>query len=498
MFICAARRLLAALLLLLLPAVAAAQTFPTVPPNTVIGRTGFGSGPASAIPFSTITATLCNLVTPTVKGCVPPPVTTTGRYFGDDLSWHAVSSQQVVAGTGVTLGGTCAGTSLNCTVNATAATQLVVSSRADAITRNLSLLSAVRTLGYATTGDGGGATFQKITSGNFTDSFVTSTTTTSVGVGCTNGTYNGVFLTGGNGTGLYGIVTIAGNVMTSFAISGPGGNAYVIGDVLTIPAPGGGVYGAVTCTTQPTVTVAAVTAPSGSFTDVAGTKFQYVPDGAINVRQFGAVGDYNGTLVTNDAAAIQRAINFASRRGALNIDAGGYGGDVVYVPKGAYTVCGGLSVYGSVALTGAGKGNTVLKQCDTDGASQRFITLGDPNLHFACFYTSVREMLLYGALASANSGISMIYSNCQQQGVAVLNVAVYTYLRECVDIDTGYGGASDFTMIGLFCSINNSSTNPGVKLAYSAAVQTIRDFIIESSSWTIAKIASTPWCCPNL
>ena len=88
------------------------------------------------------------------------------------------------------------------------------------------------------------------------------------------------------------------------------------------------------------------------------------------------------------------------------------------------------------------------------------------------------------APAPANAGISMIYSNCQQQGVAVYNVAMYPYLRGCIDTDTGYGGASDFTITGFFCSMNSSSTNPGIKLAYSASVNTIRDFILESSSLT--------------
>lgn len=484
MFARLVRRAAIAAVLLAASLPAFGQQFPTVPSGTVIGRTQFGAGPAQAIPFATITANLCNLVTPTVKGCVPPPVTTTGRYFGDDLSWHTVPSQQVVAGTGVTLGGTCVGTSLNCTVNATAATQLVIPSRAFAITQNLSALSSVRTLGYATTGDGGGATFQKITSGNFTDSFVTAVTTT-IGSGCTPGTYNGVFVTGGSGTGLYGTIVITGGgVMSSFTINGPGGSAYAVGDTLTIPsAPGFG--SSITCSgSQPTVTVSAVSAPAGSFTDSAGTKFQYVPDGRVNVLQFGAVADFNGTVVTDSAAAFQRAINFAARRGSLTIDGGGYYGDVVYVPKGAYAICGGLLVYGTVALTGAGKGNSILKQCDTDSANQRFVTLGDPNIHYACFYTSIREMLLYPALAPSNAGISMIYSNCQQQGIAVLNVAVYTYLRACVVTDTGYGGASDFTMVGLFCSINSGSTNPGVSLGYSAAVQTIRESIIESFGWS--------------
>ncbi|MGV7218643.1 glycosyl hydrolase family 28-related protein [Bradyrhizobium sp. UFLA05-112] len=239
-------------------------------------------------------------------------------------------------------------------------------------------------------------------------------------------------------------------------------NVYVIGDTLTIPSSVG--FGSsVTCSVQPTVTVAAVTTAAGSFTDSAGNKFQYVSNSVVNVRQVGAKLDYNGNLgaATDDAAAIQRAINFASHRGTLNIDAGGYNGNIVFIPSGAAAkVYGGLTVYGSVSLSGAGKGNTVLKQCDTDSAGQRFITLGDPNLHFACFYTNVREMLLYGALASANAGISMIYSNCQQQGIALLNVAVYTYLLACVVTDTGYGRASDFTMVGLFRSLNAGSTDP--------------------------------------
>src|SRR5690242_17732106 len=87
----------------LLPPFAAAQTFPTVPSQTVIGRTAFGTGPAQAIPFSTITANLCNTFTLTLKGCVPAPGSTTGRYLSDDIAtpWKALPTQQVVAGTGV-------------------------------------------------------------------------------------------------------------------------------------------------------------------------------------------------------------------------------------------------------------------------------------------------------------------------------------------------------------------------------------------------------------
>ena len=86
----------------LLPALAAAQTFPTVPANTVIGRLGVGTGPSQAIPFSVLSqnmfgtipnntvlgnvsggaaltasltatqlTTLCNTFTSSLKGCVP-------------------------------------------------------------------------------------------------------------------------------------------------------------------------------------------------------------------------------------------------------------------------------------------------------------------------------------------------------------------------------------------------------------------------------------------
>lgn len=110
------------LALVLLSTFAGAQTYPTVPQNTLLGRTAFGSGPAQAIPFSSIPGLLCNVFTTTTKGCVPAPTTATGRYLGDDAAWHAVPSQQVVAGTGITLDGTCVGNALNCTVNATAAT----------------------------------------------------------------------------------------------------------------------------------------------------------------------------------------------------------------------------------------------------------------------------------------------------------------------------------------------------------------------------------------
>ena len=64
---------------------APAQTFPTVPSGTVIGRTTIGTGPAQAVPFSTLGLNLSRyggmLLTPT-----PTPAPTPGHaiVFGSD------------------------------------------------------------------------------------------------------------------------------------------------------------------------------------------------------------------------------------------------------------------------------------------------------------------------------------------------------------------------------------------------------------------------------
>src|SRR4051794_37694322 len=63
---------LLASLLVLTAASAAAQTFPTVPPNTVIGRLGTGPGPAQAIPNATLfSANLFDTVLGTTRGSIP-------------------------------------------------------------------------------------------------------------------------------------------------------------------------------------------------------------------------------------------------------------------------------------------------------------------------------------------------------------------------------------------------------------------------------------------
>ncbi|MGY4371113.1 hypothetical protein ACVW1A_007178 [Bradyrhizobium sp. LB1.3] len=482
---------LALLAFVLLPALAAAQTFPTVPSGTVIGRTQFGTGPAQPIPFASITANLCNAFTTTTKGCVPAPTTATGRYLGDDAAWHTFLTQQVVAGAGVSLTGTCSGNSINCTVSATAATQYVVPSRAAAIGSDLSALSVIKTLGYTTAGDGGGATFKNIGTAAFIDSFVSAVSISTPGAGCTNGTYHGNKVTGGSGFGLVGTAVISGNVLTSFTITGTGGNAYVAGDQLTVPLNDGPVAAVPCSTTQPKITVTSLTTPLASFTDSSGTHFQYVVDEGnyINARQFGAKVNWvvatGDAGATNDKTSIQSAMNFAAY-GNYQIDGGGFSGHTVIVPRGTAFVCGGLMVPESVVLRGVSQVGTTLKECDVEASSINFITLGDPTARFSCFYNSIRHITLFGANHTISGTVAMVYTNCQQQSIAVLEVTMYPIYRGCVYTETGSGGTAFFRITSMYCVANYQVTPFGVSLNYPNAIQTIdgdTQFTSGSSTW---------------
>lgn len=82
-------RLIAAALLIAGISSASAQTFPTVPSQTVIGRTAIGTGPAQAIPFATLLAAMGAQTSFTVNSVV----------FVGATSGSATVSAQAVAGT---------------------------------------------------------------------------------------------------------------------------------------------------------------------------------------------------------------------------------------------------------------------------------------------------------------------------------------------------------------------------------------------------------------
>ncbi|KJC52202.1 hypothetical protein UP06_04010 [Bradyrhizobium sp. LTSP857] len=213
-----------------------------LPALTLLGS--IVGGNAAALTPAQVTANFCVVFTTTLSGCVPGPTAVSGRYLGDDHAWHAVPTQTILAGTGVSLSGTCSGALLNCTVSAPGTTQLMLASRAAAAALNLSGLNAIQTLGYALPGDGGGALFQNNAGA------ITSISVTTGGTGCTNGTTAGIYFTGGAGRRAQATVTVAGTVATAIVFSGTGGRGlgYTAGNVLTaVNVPG--------CSVQPTFTV---------------------------------------------------------------------------------------------------------------------------------------------------------------------------------------------------------------------------------------------------
>src|SRR4051812_40934730 len=80
-------------LLAFAPSLANAQTFPTVPSSTVIGRTAVGTGPAQAIPFATLLSSM--LASPLTVS----QVNVNSIVYAGATSGTATVSAQAVAGT---------------------------------------------------------------------------------------------------------------------------------------------------------------------------------------------------------------------------------------------------------------------------------------------------------------------------------------------------------------------------------------------------------------
>ena len=364
---------------------------------------------------------------------------------------QAPTSITLNQGSGISLTGTCSGSSVNCTIAVNAGTQVVFPSRAIAKTLNLSGLSAVTTQGYATPGDGGGATFQNIGSAQFLDVSIQSGSITSAGSGCTTGTYFGVPLTGGTGDNLaMATVVAAGGVVTTVTITDPGAG-YSVGNVLT-----GSITG---CTF--TWTVSAITAPVGSFSDSVGTHFQIVyPAAGIDARALGVKFDW--TQSGGDAAATDNFNNLqygayyaAALLGGSSLDVGaGQGGKILF-PRGQSAMyCGSngaspLIIPTGVTFQGHGAYVSGIKPCDAWAVSQNYLELCNPNSHLACFSASFRDMFLYSKFnhdlgSSSATSLSAIHSNnCQQEGCGIYDAVVYPgACRRGITFEIGYGGAA--------------------------------------------------------
>lgn len=498
------RKLIIALLAGLFPAIAAAQVGNiTLPPQTVVGRSGIGSGPAQAIPFSQLIALM------TSGPLSVPSVNTNSVVFKGATSGQATVQAQAIAGTPTLLLPNISGTipstatspiilnpttgAISCpTCSTSGASAPILASRAAAQALNLSTLTGLVTAGYAAAGDGGGATFKNIgTSAQPCDSGILTGTISAAGSAYTNGTYHAVSMTGGSGVNLFVNITVSGGGITAVAILNQGGNCFKVGDVLTslfgnatIGGTGSGF----------TYTVSTISTPRASFTDSVGNKFQYVasPGSFIDPRAFGALFNFNPQ--TGDGAAhddgtnIQAAINFAAYVNpiAVNYTTGTLGSGTVQLPGGSAMVCSSkLFVWNSVVLRGQGPQNTTLKICDTGlpSSTDNFITLCDPNAQVACFGAQIQDLNLAAAITGAPGGIStyMIYSNAAQQDRVISNVSVYGGKRGCFRYDTGFGGAAMVGVYDLFCTVQPNSISDGVVINAGTTMVMLRNLIAEGS-----------------
>jgi hypothetical protein len=369
------------------------------------------------------------------------------------------------------------GTGWQCGINP------VLPSRAVAATLNLSAFTSVKTLGYATAGDGGEATFLNRTTTPFRDSFVTAISITGNGTsGCTNGTYRNKQPSGGTGTGIILNMVVSGNVVTSATIEEWGGNGYTAADVLTTTVTG--------CSTSVTLSVTTVSTPTCSFSDSTGNHLQIIYSGSspfLNPKQCGAKFDYAGTdgSATNDFTAIQNTISYCADIHSPTIDGGGSAGCRIMLPPGNAMICGGvpLNVPQGVSIEGVNMWGSTIKICAAWGSSANFMNICDPDTQASCFSSYLRNFTLYAPFTlDGSSGVSAIYSNSIQQVDVIDRVAVYAGRRRCITLETGYGGAALLGIQNFECTPGDTSTtNVGMLINYGTTIVTMRNVHVETS-----------------
>jgi hypothetical protein len=370
-----------------------------------------------------------------------------------------------------------AGTGWQCGLNP------VLPSRAVAVTLDLSAFNAVQTQGYTSPGDGGGALFRNNTTAAYLDVQPLTGTISAAGTGYVNGSYTGVPLANAGTCRVIANVTVAGTAVTGVTLIGLKGTGCKATDVTSTGNTNLGGSGS-----GFTWTVSTVSSPTGSFADTAGNHFQITVDAGNdpNLLQFGAKGDW--TSAAGDASATDNATPFTNAQvfvsgGVGSIDAGGYTGGTVIVPRGAFKICGGVITADGSDLRGVSPTASVLKQCDSDSAATHFVTICNPQTLKACFGGSISNIQLFAGSGSANSNISMIYTNNSQQLKIVDNVTVYSQKRMCLFGETGYGGAANFVSDTLFCTVSGISTqSTAIAVTYGAAAITLTNTIVESGS----------------
>jgi hypothetical protein len=146
--------------------------------------------------------------------------------------------------------------------------------------------------------------------------------------------------------------------------------------------------------------------PDGSTDATNGGWWVYVPTAAgVDARAFGYKADWtNGDAGTTDnAVALQNAINFAGDGFGTGVDSGGGCGTDVLLPKGTGVVGSPITVHDGVRLLGKGVFSTVIKMKDTFAGGSTFIRLGTPGNTYDICDTQTRgsagDLVINGLIA---------------------------------------------------------------------------------------------------
>jgi hypothetical protein len=232
-----------------------------------------------------------------------------------------------------------------------------------------------------------------------------------------------------------------------------------------------------------------------SFVDARGTHWQLVADPAgVNILQFGARCDWNlaqnssrdyaryDASASDDASALQHAIDFQSLQFANGDDIGGGNGGRVLVPKGACKIATPVRVADQVVVSGAGPLSSVLVMPLTFNPGANFITLGNGDDR-ASFGSRLEDLQLWSMNRNAAPGTAMVYSNNTQHTGGLFRVKIFAGNRSAIFLTGGAGGASMYYMehVEVFNTgaEHGGANNPGIVLHYvGSIVQNLRNIVV--------------------
>lgn len=193
----------------------------------------------------------------------------------------------------------------------------------------------------------------------------------------------------------------------------------------------------------------------------------------VSVKDFGAVGDG----VTDDAAAIQAAINFAASS-AIATNNSSVGG-VVYFPTGTYLIGTTINLLNRVGLQGANGRATVIKPHSTFASQYMFIAANGTSSMFGSWIND------FSIDARGKNMTAAVWSRAWQETCGMERVLIYidgTTPTGFLYTD-GYGGAAMLKLndMEIFCD-SSAATVRGI---WVQTVSVVGGFVLDIDRITI-------------